>query len=160
MLFIPFNSYVYKTNNSEKELNDKISKVIEAEIPYKSRLVYETDSIPFRGLYWYNGFKISRVINYRNSFLPVIVGEINGSNINISMRLNSPSLLIMLVWLLGSLIVIVPEIFSYISSKAFNSELASPFLYFIIAYIFITVIFKFESIKTKKIFDSIINKDQ
>ena len=54
------------------------------------------------------GFKIRRVISYRNSFLPVIGGSIMprayGSSVQVSMRMNWFTIMFMLIWMGGVLV--------------------------------------------------------
>lgn len=64
----------------------------------------------FRGEFTGSGFKIVRIIGYRNSFLPVIVGSIKpaaaGCRIAITMRLQRFTSLFMLFWLGGVSIIL------------------------------------------------------
>ena len=62
----------------------------------------------FEGSVSENSFKIFRCIQYRNSFLPLIIGTIEtheyGSAINIRMRMAIPVIVFLVIWLTGVLI--------------------------------------------------------
>jgi hypothetical protein len=64
-----------------------------------------TQSADFEGTVTPGGFTISRIIRYRNSFLPVITGHIDtiatGARVTISMRLSWFILVFWVVWMTG-----------------------------------------------------------
>ena len=68
----------------------------------------------FEGSVSENSFKICRCIQYRNSFLPLIIGTIEaneyGSTINIRMRMAIPVIVFLVIWFIGVLVgcLIVP----------------------------------------------------
>ena len=68
----------------------------------------------FEGKVCENSFKICRCIQYRNSFLPLIIGTIEaheyGSTINIRMRMAIPVIVFLVIWFTGVLVgcLIVP----------------------------------------------------
>ena len=68
----------------------------------------------FEGKVYENSFKIWRCIQYRNSFLPLIIGTIEaneyGSTINIRMRMAIPVIVFLVIWFTGVLVgcLIVP----------------------------------------------------
>ena len=68
------------------------------------------------------GFKIQRIIRYRNSFLPVIVGSVrsaeNGSKLEVLLRLHRFVLGFMIVWFSGTIPAFVISIVLLISSIA------------------------------------------
>ena len=76
--------------NTKKSKNE-IAQILQKNTSEKIRIFCEYDEF-FNGEILEESFKIQRNINYRNSFLPVIIGKIketeNGSEISIKMRLN------------------------------------------------------------------------
>ena len=61
----------------------------------------------FEGSVSENSFKIFRCIQYRNSFLPLIIGIIEAheysSTVNIRMRMATPVIVFLVIWLTGVL---------------------------------------------------------
>jgi len=109
----------------------------------------------FKGHTDLEGFRVTPIIFYRNSFLPLIKGKYstddNGTAIEIIMRLNTPSIIFLCIWLTGvggmcitiivvslihireifrvhsfSSVILIPFImlfgFSYVVHYAYNSE--------------------------------------
>ena len=88
-------------------------------IPPKKTIIYKTnlekeeilkrlhESLDYEGSTDNNTFQISRIVNYRNSFLPRIKGRItndyNTTTIEITMQLHKFVLIFMGVWLIGVL---------------------------------------------------------
>jgi hypothetical protein len=64
---------------------------------------WKSDGKPFRGTTDAAGFKVTRVIRYRNSFLPVVSGRIQaqgtGSRVHVDMRLHTLVAAFMTFWL-------------------------------------------------------------
>lgn len=75
----------------------------------------------FRGKFSIDGFKIMRIINYRNSFLPVIKGTVNptmsGSRISVTMRLHWLVAIFMLFWFGGVSTGLVTFLVAEVSGK-------------------------------------------
>jgi hypothetical protein len=87
-IFIPFDGFVIQTNLSSEAVKQKLAEVVE---PYKPFIVPFSHHKRYQGEINDNKFKFSKIIFYRNSFLPVIQGEIypktNGTSIEITLRL-------------------------------------------------------------------------
>ena len=66
------------------------------------------DEPPFAGTITGNHFRIRRVIGYRNSFLPVISGQVTpdvlGSRIDVVLRVSAPVCVVMTIWLAAALV--------------------------------------------------------
>jgi hypothetical protein len=98
-------------------------------------------------------FEITRIIGYRNSFRPVIIGEISsylGSEINIVMRMNMAVIIFCCVWMGGVLIAAIATLAAQINSGKFLLPGLIPFAMLLLGYILFTGGFKYESIKAKK----------
>ena len=90
MNILPFTEFIITTNIDRERIYEKIQKCIDDEA---GGLFYNIkDDMPFRGKVVEDGFILTRLINYINSFLPIIKGKIvtnNGTNfVKITMRLN------------------------------------------------------------------------
>jgi hypothetical protein len=83
---------------------EEILAVLDTEIDQKW-FRWRSSGKRFTGVYSISGFKIMRVIWYRNSFLPVIEGTFNpstsGTLIKVTMRLHRFAAAFMLIWFAG-----------------------------------------------------------
>lgn len=109
---------------------------------------------PYEGSINGNSFSITRIIGYRNSFLPRINGVIekdfNGSKINVKMRLHVFVIVFMCIWFggvgVGCLAVLTP----LFNSDTFEPMKLIPFGMLLFGYALVTGGFKYESIKSRK----------
>ena len=116
MFPIPFDRFAIETHYSREELNRRVAALVVPKRKWDETLSDAMDR-PFRrsgspkppdrfeGTLTAEGFRGTRVIRYRNSFLPVIQGGFitrmdGGTDIQVSMRLHWLTLLFMLAWLL------------------------------------------------------------
>jgi hypothetical protein len=118
-------------------------------------------------------FKICRIINYRNSFLPVINGEIepakDGCCIHIKMQPNIIVIIFMVVWsspfvsslLMGFVMTLLPLLFPKLVTVVSGSiplyAILVPVGFLIFGYCLVTIGFKIESIKSKTFFKELFN---
>ena len=70
---IPYQRFEIKTKLSQEAAREKLANIVE---PRKVRLGFSRIDNPFEGELESNRFKITRVLGYRNSFIPVLTGEI------------------------------------------------------------------------------------
>ena len=100
MLFLPYDHFTIQTGAPPQEARDRLAAQVRK--PTWSALLQRKDGPPYEGTVAETTFKIQRVIRYRNSFLPVIVGAIRpsplGSEIEIAMRMQAPVIGFMVVW--------------------------------------------------------------
>lgn len=98
MKYLPFERITYRTNLSEQEVLTKLSSFVE---PRKFGLG-RNQIKEYEGYIDNYSFEISRVIKYRNSFLPEISGRLQknnlGTQIEVTMKLNLFVLFFLLVW--------------------------------------------------------------
>ncbi|HLP14497.1 MAG TPA: hypothetical protein VK177_21380 [Flavobacteriales bacterium] len=125
---------------------------------------------PYEGVVDAESFKISRVINYKNSFLPVISGTVSGSGkvtaVTIKMRMLLPVRIFMFIWLGGvglACIFITPFILSGDSAsrkQGFDPMALIPFAMFVFGYLLTYLAFKFESRKSKAFLKDLLNAQE
>jgi hypothetical protein len=110
MKLLPFDSFKIETSMSQENAVRILC----------SRMGYEGKDY-FRGKIQQDGFKIYRIINYRNSFLPIIRGrfrqEVEGVIISIQMRLHLFTVGFTAVWFSGVLFSLILCIGSLYSGK-------------------------------------------
>lgn len=83
MTILPYRKFTFNTLLPVTEVRKRLDRIT---------LNFPTSEHRYDGNVGENSFKISRRINYRNSFLPVIIGEITptgvGSIVSVRIRLN------------------------------------------------------------------------
>lgn len=147
MKYLPFERITYRTNLSEQEVFTRLSGFVEPK-KFGFGRNYTKD---YEGSVNNNSFEISRVIQYRNSFLPQISGIIQknnyGTEIEVTMKLHVFVLVFLLFWC-----SIAVGIFIMIGStgKKMSVEFFMPLLMLLFVYILTMAGFKAESKKSKE----------
>jgi hypothetical protein len=99
---LPWRHYVAV---SQKEPARIVAAIQNATAPRRQFWEARNSSAPFEGAVDQGRFTLSRIISYRNSFLPVITGQIipvpTGSQVVISMRPSWFALVFWVVWMSG-----------------------------------------------------------
>ncbi len=147
MKYLPYEHIVYRTNLSEQEVIRRISDFVE---PKKFGLGKNRIK-EYEGFVNNNSFEISRVIQYRNSFLPKINGVIQKNNyeteIQVTMKLDLFVLIFLIFWcsISASVFVMIS-----LTEKKMPIESFMPLLMLVFVYILTMLCFKFESKKSKE----------
>ena len=102
-LILPFEKYTLISSLSIDEIVKRLEKNIDLDNSPRFFGINSSSGKPYKGKYSANTFSITRVINYRNSFLPLIKGEIstyiNETRINIIIRPVLSVLIFVSIWL-------------------------------------------------------------
>ncbi|RZJ69929.1 hypothetical protein [Flavobacterium sp.] len=102
--FPPKDQVVFKSDLSAEEVLKRLQNNVEAQKTFGFR-INTSYSTPYIGKIVGNTFSIRRVISYRNSFLPVIKGEVtsamSGSRIKVTMQPDAAVKVFMIIWLAG-----------------------------------------------------------
>ncbi|MGG1923479.1 hypothetical protein AB1278_16810 [Chryseobacterium sp. NRRL B-14798] len=150
MKYLPFERITYKTNLSEKEVLTRLSGFVE---PKKFGLGKNYIK-EYEGSVDNNSFEISRVIQYRNSFLPQINGKIqnenNGTQIQVTMSLNAFVFFFLIVWCSFALIFFIGVSIKAIREKEISVELFLPLGMLLFVYALTMAGFKSESKQAKE----------
>ncbi|MFH7015615.1 hypothetical protein [Flavobacterium sp. FlaQc-47] len=161
---LPFEKLIYRSNLTKEELLSHLQNEIEAEKSFGFGAKSFSYSKPYIGKIYNNSFEIKRAINYRNSFLPVIQGEIqndiNGSKINIRMNLVEIVKIFMIIWLGGVFIACLATSYTLIFTNDLNSEsgffMYIPFFMLALGILMVYFGFKIESKKSAKDLEGIL----
>jgi len=146
----PHEKISYQTYFSDKEVMEKLEKSITMDTIYTGEC---SD----------NKFKLTRNINYRNSFLPIIKGKIdsnqNSTIIDVNMQLHILVRIFMSIWVTGTLISCIVIIYTSISEEiTLDTHTFIPFFLFFFGIVFPYIGFKYESKKSiehlKEIFEA------
>ena len=102
MKIYPKDTFEIDSTLSAGEIFSSLDAVVE---PPKWFRMWSSSGKKYQGEFSYSNFKIWRIISYRNSFIPIIEGQItpaaSGSHIAITMRLHRFVAAFMLFWLGG-----------------------------------------------------------
>lgn len=109
---------------------------------------------PYKGSVNGSTFVLTRIIKYRNSFLPRIKGHVikgfDKTEINVKMRSHPIVLLFMLIWCVGVGLGFLAILTSSIRRGTFEPTLLIPLAMLLLGYGITLGGFKYESIKSKK----------
>ena len=152
-MFFPGENIEYDTKLTKEEIINRLNNVVEPRGVFWVFKKYSY-SKPYDGEIYENGFKIRRIIWYRNSFLPVIEGNIfeNGEQrtIDIKMKCTNFVRVFMSIWFGGTILVLVHNIVTAKSGIDILSSIIGALIFIFFGYLVMTGAFKFESLKSKK----------
>ncbi len=157
--YLPYEHYTLTTKLSCEEVHKRLADNIEPRKIAISQIFKYSYTKPYKGTILDNNFKISRIVKGRNSFLPLITGQIapvsGRTQVVIKMRL--PIFVftfiawILIVWLgiyyppLANLLNI-----KHVSSRGYGPVDFTPFGIIIFLLVLATISFKPESTLSKK----------
>ncbi|BAZ39832.1 hypothetical protein NIES4101_57890 [Calothrix sp. NIES-4101] len=169
MKFLPYEGLIIYSQLSQESAIQKLIDVVDSS----SNQNFRSSAIkPYRGEIIGYKFKIRRIINYRNSFLPVIQGEIKsvreGCCIDLKIRLNLIVICFTFVWsspliylLLMIFIVMIIKLFSpglvTVSGSIPSNIIFALFGFILFYYCLVTICFKIESTKAKVFLQKLFN---
>lgn len=136
---LPFERLIYNSTLNSEELIQHLKN--------------EISQNGYTGRVYQNKFEIKRNINYRNSFLPTIKGEvidgINGAKINVKMDLIIFVKFFMSIWLSGVSIALVFALNTLFTDKSSSINIISiPLIMLIAGIAMMLFCFKYESRKS------------
>ncbi len=154
MKYLPKETLTFKTNLKEDEVITRLAHSIEPEKLIRSGLFGFGGAKPYEGKITGYTFSIKRIIKYRNSFLPRIIGQVErdmqGTSIKVKVRLQIFVLVFLFVWCSGALIGLFFIAKNVIVNKAFDPWFFMPIGMLLFVYILTIAAFKYESSKSKK----------
>ena len=113
----------------------------------------------FQGTISRESFKITRIIHYRNSFLPIIYGTflpgLNGTTVNIKMKMHPFVIAFMCFWFGGVGLGCFARVSNLLSSKALKPELLIPLGMLVFGVALVSGCFWFEVKQTIPILEKI-----
>ncbi len=152
--YLPIENLTLTTNLTIEEINKRLENCVEEKKKSFFSLSNRNSLKPYEGYIKNNSFVITRIINYRNSFLPIISGEIINSNgyttVNINMSLPKFIKFFIGFWLgivgLVSLIILFIGLLSInkIVKSGFSPFFLIPFGMFIFGFSLLYFCFNYE----------------
>lgn len=162
MKFLPLEKYTLVSPLKPEEIFRKLEAVVETS-GGGALMSYARSNKPYKGKISGSSFEISRIIGYRNSFKPVIIGEISGysgTDIKIYMRMHKAVIIFCCVWTGTVAAIAAVPFFSQANSGKSNFPAYIPFLMLVLVYALIMGGFKWESIKSKKFLKDLFQAEE
>ena len=146
---LPIENIVFKTKLSKEQAVQRLKENIEA----KKTFGFGNYSKPYIGQITGYNFEIERAINYRNSFLPQIKGNVysepGGTRINVKMMPVVYVLFFMAIWFGGVILGCLAMLF-ILFTEGFTQFVFLPFIMLVFGVGLLYGAFKTESSKSKK----------
>jgi hypothetical protein len=163
---LPFEKYVLTTKLSNTEVLKRIGDNIQQKQRFSFSIFCRNYTKPYTGQIIGTTFTMSRNISYRNSFLPIITGQIitfpGQTQVNIKMRPVTIVLIFISFWLgiaglacIRTLLTVFLQ-FKQMPQNGFSSMLLIPFAMFAFGCLLIHVAFKGESKNSKEFLASLL----
>ena len=155
MKFFPVEHLTYRTKLSPQEAIEKVKESIESKKLFRwNRYGKNKNQKPYEGEVIENTFTITRIISYRNSFIPIIKGNIEsdyrGTKIIVKMRLHIIVMIFIFFWCGMISIGALAYTSDFMSTGDFQPYTLLPFGMILLAYGLALGGFKYESKKSKK----------
>ena len=146
--YLPLENLIYETKLSKEQVLKKLADSVEAEKPMEFGMQNNSYSKLYVGEVGNSNFEISRVVTFRNSFLPQITGEvysdIDGAKIKVKMLPHSFVVMFMSIWLGISFLVGLVLTYSAFTQE-FTAQFLIPFVLFFVGIAVFFGAFKVES---------------
>ena len=153
MKYLPFENIIFKTKLNSKEISKRLNEITEPKSFFRIPVFFR-DHQQYEGVIGDNIFTINRIINYRNSFLPIIKGTIQEGHqktkIFIQMRPHLVAIIFMLIWFGVSILICTSIFITMLFEANFTALAAIPFGILILSYVIILGGYNYESNKSIK----------
>ncbi|GAB3499876.1 hypothetical protein GCM10027341_24080 [Spirosoma knui] len=135
-----------------------------AVTPFQLRLSYVWDKPQvFMGTVSGNEFRVERIIQYRNSFVPTIYGRFlpaeTGLQVRIVMLLSPIVLMLGIVLGLGALPVLASIVYRFMMIGHFDQSLKVPTLLVVLLYLMFTGGFSYEAVKARRLLNRLFEAE-
>jgi hypothetical protein len=167
---LPIENYTLTTKLTVEEVRKRIADNIEPKRNFRFSLIANNYTKPYEGKITGKSFEISRIINYRNSFLPVITGHISSfigqTQVKIKMQPVTFVIVFISVWLglvgLVCFVMFIGIIVQYqqIFNNGFSPFSLIPFAMFIFGCLLTYFAFKKESKISKQFLAQLLEGEE
>lgn len=170
MMLIPYERFTIYTSLHAEEVLRKLEDIVEPRRYFQGW--WAQDHKPYEGKIEGYHFTINRIIHYRNSFIPVIEGDIQseaiGCSVRITMHLHTLVIAFMALWMGGvgyaSLASLRFFVDMVMQADAQPSSLLRPFLipaaFLVFGYAMTLIGFKVESNKSRSFFRTLFQAER
>jgi hypothetical protein len=157
---LPYERFAIETTLSPEEVAQRLRDVTE---PGRLLRIRSERSKEFRGSVNDREFTITRIIRYRNSFLPAVRGRIepaqDGTCVEVSMRLHGFVLAFMGLWFGLVTVIFVGFIAAVAITQKFTPAVFAPLGFYAFGYALATGAFKVESGRTRERLDALLRTE-
>ncbi len=163
MKYLPAEDITFQSKLKATALLQRLEDSIEPERAFRFGLFQRRETKPYQGKVLGHTFNISRIISYRNSFLPRISGSIeatfSGSLIRVKMRLHVAVIVFMCIW--GGIVGSVGFLFlsQAFGNTDFDPMTLMPLGMLLVFYVVIMLAFKYESKQSKADLESLFEAE-
>src|SRR5574343_5957 len=153
MRLIPFDKINIISFLPKETIIEKLSNETEKRIYFRTK----TTDKKFEGIVKYDSFEINRILNYRNSFYPIVLGQIEQGDkntivIKLTLRMTMFTNVFMILWFLITGVILFIVLNDQIESPKINYEsIFWSSVPIIFGYLFMISGFNYESKKVKEI---------
>ena len=157
---IPYKHISISTGLSQNRAVAVVSKAVSSTRHWKWRR--PKDARPFEGSVFQEGFKISRAIYYRNSFLPMVHGKFilsdRGVIVDVHMILHPFVIVFALLWCGGVGVDLINTIRQAIEMGSATIDMLFPLGMFLFFYLMVSLGFGFEAQRAERLLDELFAK--
>jgi F0F1-type ATP synthase assembly protein I len=156
MKFIPREQLTCQTHLSSKQVLEKLTSIVEPCKTFRLTFFWQKNKNhkPYEGKIEANQFEISRIIGYRNSFLPEIKGMITPKNkktqIDLRLEMNSFVRTFVLFFTIVVSLFFISIAYYAVSNGHFTPIILVPLCMVVFGYIGVLWAFNYEAKKAKK----------
>ena len=158
--YLPYENFIISSRLPLAEVRKRLADNVQPKRTFRLTAFGNSHGKPYEGQIFADSFSISRIINYKNSFLPVVNGQISTflgkTEIHVKMRVPTSVLIFTLLWLgivglvcLGIIIMGIIQ-FNTIAQNGFSPMILIPFVMFLFGCILTSAAFKAESKRSRQ----------
>lgn len=161
MKLLPKEELTYQTTQSGKTVFNQLADLVEPPKAFRLHFFWQKKKAhkPYQGTIAGNQFEISRIIGYRNSFLPQIKGIVSNkgeqTQIDIKLELSTFVRIFVMAWCVGIALFFGSILFYAVSNGNFTPIILIPLLLIIFMLGTTWGGFIYESKKAKKDFEAL-----
>lgn len=145
---LPFETLNITTSLTFSEVLERLDEILEPPKIFRLTL-FKRPAKPYEGTINGNNFKIARIVNGRNSFLPVIQGEIHpqtpGCFIKIGMSLHKFVIIFMIYWLWATGSIGLFALFAWFVDRSIGPIFLVPLGMFVFGWLLCLIPFRIEA---------------
>lgn len=145
---LPFETLKINTPLTFSEVLERLDEIVEPPKIFRITL-FKRPAKPYEGIISGNTFKIARIVNGRNSFLPAIQGEIHpqapGCFIKISMSLHKIVIIFMIYWLWTTGSIGMFALFAWFVDRSVGTIFLVPLGMFVFGWLLCLIPFRIEA---------------
>ena len=159
---IPYEDWTYRSKLSDEKIVHNLLEIVEPKKLFRTAWSGGSTKA-YEGKVSITSFKVKRLLNYRNSFAPVIFGSIesqadDSTLVHVKMRLSTFTMIFLSIWIGIAIISCIGFMASSFFNREFKLGVFVPFGMLLLVILMIIGGFKYESSKTraslKQVFDA------